>query len=248
MDPVAEPIDLPAGYGTATTTMDWAAVQSRLEEAPRYWLVTTRRDGRAHVVPVDGLWLDDAWWPGGSPDTLHQRNLEHDRRVVVRPRGHHGPRVILVGSVERVPPSPELTDRLMAASKAKHGYTPPPNAYAEGAWALRPERARAWSAFHRRHPLPARLTNAQENGGQRRLPSVLDQVVFLEEEPNVDTSSPRPDLPGPRPGCTSAGPSTRGPAHRHRLRGRPLVHPDGRLAGPVPPPGTVTVRQPEVVR
>jgi Pyridoxamine 5'-phosphate oxidase len=146
MDPIAEPIDLPAGYGTATTTMDWAAVRARLEEAPRYWLVTTRRDGRAHVVPVDGLWLDDAWWYGGSPDTLHQRNLEHDRRVVVHLEDTMAA-VILEGTIEKVPPSPELADRLMAASKAKYGYTPPPNAYAEGAWALRPERARAWSAF-----------------------------------------------------------------------------------------------------
>jgi hypothetical protein len=66
MDPTAEPMDLPEGYGTATTTMDWAAVRERLEQAPRYWLVTTHRDGRAHVVPVDGLWLDDAWWYGAA--------------------------------------------------------------------------------------------------------------------------------------------------------------------------------------
>jgi hypothetical protein len=61
MEPTAEPIDLPQGYGKATTTMAWAVVRETLEQAPRYWLVTTRRDGRAHVVPVDGIWLDDAW-------------------------------------------------------------------------------------------------------------------------------------------------------------------------------------------
>jgi hypothetical protein len=67
MEPTAERIDLPAGYGTATTTMAWATVREKLEQAPRYWLVTTRRDGRAHVVPVDGIWLDEAWWYGGAP-------------------------------------------------------------------------------------------------------------------------------------------------------------------------------------
>ena len=130
MDPVAEPIDLPAGYGTATTTMDWAVVRARLEEAPRYWLVTTRPDGRAHVVPVDGLWLDDAWWYGGSPNTLHQRNLEHDRRVVVHLEDTMAA-VILEGSIEKVPPSPELTDRLMAASKASTA-TPRPHRLRRG--------------------------------------------------------------------------------------------------------------------
>ena len=56
MEPTAERIDLPEGYGKVTTTMAWAAVREKLEQAPRYWLVTTGRDGRAHVVPVDGIW------------------------------------------------------------------------------------------------------------------------------------------------------------------------------------------------
>jgi hypothetical protein len=145
-EPTAEPIDLPEGYGTATTTMDWAAVRQRLEEAPRYWLVTTRRDGRAHVVPVDGLWLDDTWWYGGSPATLHQRNLEHDQRVVVHLEDTMAA-VILEGSVRKLTPPPEQARRLAAASKAKYGYGPPPEAYTAGIWALRPDRARAWSAF-----------------------------------------------------------------------------------------------------
>ena len=33
MDPVAEPIELPEGYGKATATMDWAAVQARARSA-----------------------------------------------------------------------------------------------------------------------------------------------------------------------------------------------------------------------
>jgi hypothetical protein len=146
MDPTAERIDLPEGYGTATTTMDWAAVRERLEQAPRYWLVTNRRDGRAHVVPVDGLWLDEAWWYGGSPQTLHQRNLERDQRVVVHLEDTMAA-VVLEGSMRREVPSPELARRLIAASKAKYGYAAPAEAYTAGLWVLRPERARAWSAF-----------------------------------------------------------------------------------------------------
>ena len=141
MDPTAEPIELPEGYGTATRTMDWSAVVERLEQAPRYWLVTNRRDGRSHVVPVDGLWLDDAWWYGGSPGTLHQRNLEHDQRVVVHLEDTMAA-VILEGSMERLVPPAEQAERLKAASKAKYGY-----GFPDGLWVLRPERARAWSAF-----------------------------------------------------------------------------------------------------
>ena len=146
MEPTAERIDLPEGYGKATTTMAWAAVREKLEQAPRYWLVTTRRDGRAHVVPVDGIWVDDAWWYGGAPDTLHQRNLERDQRVVVHLEDTMAA-VILEGSMRRVVPDHKLAGRLVAASKAKYGYGPPEAAYAAGLWSLRPDRARAWSAF-----------------------------------------------------------------------------------------------------
>jgi hypothetical protein len=148
MEPTAERVDLPAAYGTATTTMPWEAVRERLEQAPRYWLVTTRPGGRAHVVPVDGLWLDDAWYYGGSPETLHQRNLARDPRVVVHLEDTMAA-VILEGTMRLETPSPELVRRLVAASKAKYGagYGPGPEAYAAGVWALRPDRARAWSAF-----------------------------------------------------------------------------------------------------
>jgi pyridoxamine 5'-phosphate oxidase-like protein len=83
MEPTAERLALPDGYGEATTTLAWDAVRDRLEQAPRYWLVTTHPDGRAHVVPVDGLCLDDTWFYGGSPETLHHRNLERNPRAVV---------------------------------------------------------------------------------------------------------------------------------------------------------------------
>jgi hypothetical protein len=49
--------------------------------------------------------------------------------------------------MRREVPSPELARRLIAASKAKYGYAAPAEAYTAGLWVLRPERARAWSAF-----------------------------------------------------------------------------------------------------
>ncbi|HEV8426108.1 MAG TPA: pyridoxamine 5'-phosphate oxidase family protein [Actinomycetes bacterium] len=102
--------------------------------------------GRAHVVPVDGLWLDDTWYYGGSPQTLHQRNLERDPRVVVHLEDTVAA-VILEGSMRRLTPTLELAGRLAAASKAKYGYAPTLEMYAGGVWGLRPRRARAWTGF-----------------------------------------------------------------------------------------------------
>jgi hypothetical protein len=146
MEPIAERLDLPHGYGTAKTTLAWDTVRERLEQAPRYWLVTNRPDGRAHVVPVDGLWLDGTWYYGGSPETLHHRNLERDPRVVLHLEDTVAA-VILEGSMQRLTPSLELARRLAAASKAKYGYAPTPEMYGAGVWGLRPDRARAWSGF-----------------------------------------------------------------------------------------------------
>ena len=82
----------------------------------------------------------------GQPATLHQRNLEHDQRVVVHLEDTMAA-VILEGTMRREVPSPELSGRLRAASRAKYGYEPPEGAYEAGVWVLQPARARAWSAF-----------------------------------------------------------------------------------------------------
>jgi hypothetical protein len=64
--PVAELMDLPDAYGKAETTLGWEGVRARLTEAAHYWLATVRPDGRPHVVPLDGLWIDDRWYFGGT--------------------------------------------------------------------------------------------------------------------------------------------------------------------------------------
>ena len=73
--PVVESIRLPKAYGTPTVTLSWEEVDERLTSALHYWLVTTRPDGRPHVVPVDGMWLEGACYFGGDPATMHARNL-----------------------------------------------------------------------------------------------------------------------------------------------------------------------------
>ncbi len=81
--PTASSLRFPPGYGTATTTLPWPEVRARLESAPAYWLSTARRDGRPHVVPVDGIWVDDVWWYGGAPDTVHIRTVESNPQAVM---------------------------------------------------------------------------------------------------------------------------------------------------------------------
>jgi Pyridoxamine 5'-phosphate oxidase len=145
MDPVAEPLELPAGYGKAATTLAWADVRARLEAATQYWVATTRADGRPHAVPVDGLWLDDVWYWGGSPRTVHVRTARANPAVAM-----HLPdptqAVVVEGTAGEATPAPALDERLIQASRAKYGYAPPTGTY-RGALALRPRLVLAWTAF-----------------------------------------------------------------------------------------------------
>src|SRR5918992_4214566 len=83
VEPTVEQLDLPAVYGKPTKKLEWAAVRKDLEEAPTYWVSTTRRDGRPHVVPRDGIWLDDTWYYGGAPETVHNRNVQKNPAVAM---------------------------------------------------------------------------------------------------------------------------------------------------------------------
>ena len=140
----AEQVRLPDGYGTPSTLLEWDGVAARLEGAAHYWLATVRPDGRPHVVPLDGIWLEGRWYFGGGAAAVWQRNLEanpqaslhlEDARVAV----------IAEGRCAFAPVADDVAERLAAASAAKYGYAPPPIAYRPGVWALTPSRVLAWT-------------------------------------------------------------------------------------------------------
>jgi nitroimidazol reductase NimA-like FMN-containing flavoprotein (pyridoxamine 5'-phosphate oxidase superfamily) len=146
MEPRAEPLRLPTGYGTPSTTLDWAAIRSRLASARQYWVVTCRADGRPHVVPVDGLWLDDVWYYGGGDDAVHVRTAR-DRPQVAMHLPDPQRCVVVEGRVRPARPDPALARRLAAESRAKYPeYGAGADAFA-GALALDPLRVLAWTSY-----------------------------------------------------------------------------------------------------
>lgn len=148
MSPRAEPLRLPDGYGSSSTTLDWTDVRSRLAEAKAYWVTTCRPGGRPHVVPVDGLWVDDVWFYGGGADTVHVRTALANPEVVMHLSDPHRA-VIVEGRVRTARPDAPLARRLLAASNAKYpeyGAATDPGAY-DDALALHPRRVLAWSSY-----------------------------------------------------------------------------------------------------
>jgi hypothetical protein len=146
--PTATRLRFPSGYGKATRTIPWEEVRSRLEAAPAYWLSTARPDGRPHVVPVDGIWVDDVWWYGGAPETVHIRTVESNPQAVM-----HLPdpmqAVIVEGLVRRESPAAELALRMADVANEKYAHYVLKNDAATYASALGlfPTTVLAWSSF-----------------------------------------------------------------------------------------------------
>jgi general stress protein 26 len=147
-EPFVERPDIPAEYGNPTQRLDWADVERRLEAATVYWLASTRPDGRPHVVPRDGTWLDGGLYYGGSPQTVHHRNVTTNPQVVVH-IGDGQEAIIVEGTVEIAKPTKAEAARLADASFAKYPQygRMDPNVYMGGVSVLRPRRVLAWTSF-----------------------------------------------------------------------------------------------------
>ena len=149
MKPRVEQLGLPKGYGNPKKLLRWDDVEKQLVESRVYWLGTTRPDGRPHVVPVDGLWLDGAWYYGGGPETVHMRNVLTNENVAMH-IGDGMAAVIVEGPVRREVPSRETAERLAEAQNSKYaeyGMDARAETYLQGVNALRPRRIIAWTSL-----------------------------------------------------------------------------------------------------
>jgi Pyridoxamine 5'-phosphate oxidase len=147
MGPASEQMPLPSTYGSPNKLLEWASVEQRLIESPHYWLATVCRDGRPHVVPVDGMWLDGGCYFGGDEATVHIRNLRRDGRATLHLEDGESA-VIVEGTAEWVTPSETVARRLADAAQSKYGYPQSAAEYLAGLWRLQPAKVLAWTLLY----------------------------------------------------------------------------------------------------
>ncbi len=123
--------------------LPWSHAVDRLEAARYYWLATTRPDGRPHVTPLWGVWVDEALYMDGLPTTHWARNLAANPALSVHLDNGDNV-VILEGEVEDLTTDPDLGSRIIDAWSSKYGRLQPDPA-GSGIFRLRPRTARAWS-------------------------------------------------------------------------------------------------------
>ncbi len=156
-EPTVDRPQIPDGYGvpeTADGVLEWTAIEPRLKESLHYWMATTRPDGRPHVVPRWGVWVDGRFWYDGATNTVHVRNLNANSACVLKLEDGRQA-VILEGRSEIAdPPGPQFGARLaveFGRKYAEHGYSPGPDSWdgddSGGLRVLTPVKAMAWFEF-----------------------------------------------------------------------------------------------------
>ncbi|MSQ13998.1 MAG: pyridoxamine 5'-phosphate oxidase [Dehalococcoidia bacterium] len=145
-DPSASRPRMEASYGVepvdAAGMLAWSAVRDRLTNARNYWGATTRPDGRPHVMPVWGLWLDETFCFSTDVQSRKGRNLAAHANAVAHLES--GDDVVIVeGSVEVVT-GPAALGRFADAYDAKYHFRPDVSSPAARVYRLRPAVAFAW--------------------------------------------------------------------------------------------------------
>ena len=142
----------PKGYvDHPVSEVPWEYVEQRLRDSVNYWLCSVRPDGRPHVIPRWGVYLDGKFYYDGSPETRHARNLEANPNISLHLES--GSDVVIMDGTSQPAgkPAPEFAVRLAEAYRAKYaseGYSPEPTQWDEGGlFVFTPRQCLAWTRF-----------------------------------------------------------------------------------------------------
>jgi hypothetical protein len=150
--PIASRPKIPAEYGVPKHNkglLSWSHVVDRMTQALHYWVCTVSPDRRPHVTPVDGLWLANRLYFGGSPKTRWNRDLAVNPAVSIH-LDSSDEVVIMHGEAYLRTPDQALAVQLSEASQEKYGYAPRPEEYAaSGVHVFQPRVVFVWKQFPR---------------------------------------------------------------------------------------------------
>jgi hypothetical protein len=128
-----EPLtDLGAFGSDGAAPTPWTQARAELQDAPLYWLSTVRPDGRPHVTPLLGIWLDAVGYFCTGPTERKAKNLTQNPHCVLTTGCNRldGLDLVVEGEATQVDDEAEL--RTVAGTfEAKYGahFTEP-----EGTW------------------------------------------------------------------------------------------------------------------
>jgi hypothetical protein len=113
---------MPEGYSIPQSSeglLPWSHVDRRMAEARNYWIGTSRPDGRPHVMPVWGIWLEGELYFGTDRNSRKSRNLKENPSVAVHLES--GDDVVIVEGLASEVRDPERIAAVDSAYLAKYG-------------------------------------------------------------------------------------------------------------------------------
>ena len=98
--PVAEPPDM--GFTPENPKLSpWSEAEAGLIAAKTYWLTTVRPDGRPHVMPVWGVWLDSKFYFSTSATSRKGKNLAKNPHCAINV-SRHAMDIVVEGTADMV--------------------------------------------------------------------------------------------------------------------------------------------------
>jgi nitroimidazol reductase NimA-like FMN-containing flavoprotein (pyridoxamine 5'-phosphate oxidase superfamily) len=152
-DPKISRPKFPKGYAdNPVSYVDWEWVTEQLTNSENYWLSSVRPDGRPHVVPRWGAFIDNKFYYDGSPETRHARNINENPNVTLHLESGNKAVIMEGTSKPAGKPEPEFATRLaetMTSKYASQGYSPEPVQWDEGGlYVFTPRQCLAWTSFY----------------------------------------------------------------------------------------------------
>lgn len=123
-------------YGLAESAgrLPWSWAVERLTASHNYWVSTARPDGRPHVAPVWGVWLDGTFVFSTAAGSRKARNLAANASCVVC--NERADEAVIVEGVATEARDGELLAQFRRAYKEKYDW--PMDDVTEGIYAVRP--------------------------------------------------------------------------------------------------------------
>lgn len=122
---MTEPVpvtELSAFSSANATTTEWSRARDELAGAEVYWLSTVRPDGRPHVTPLLGIWLEGALYFCTGPGERKAKNLSGNSHCIITTGRNtlDGLDLVIEGTARRVSDSAEL-GRVANTYESKYG-------------------------------------------------------------------------------------------------------------------------------
>ena len=121
---------LDTNFSEATEPVSWQQVSDVVAAAELYWLTTVRKDGRPHITPLIGAWVDDGFVFCTGPEEQKAENLAASTAVAVTTgvnTWNDGLDVVVEGNAQRVTGLGTLTplaDAIREKYRGEWDFTP----------------------------------------------------------------------------------------------------------------------------